>query len=119
MAIQHFRELNPEFEPFHDWKTHYFESIQANKNMYLRWMVRDDQNGVDFGIWKSIKPGELICPLDVHVERIARKLGLLSRKQNDWKSASELTENLKLLDPYDPVKYDYALFGMGVIEKYQ
>lgn len=83
-------------------------------NMFLRWMVREDHHGVDFGLWKSISPAQLICPLDVHVDRQARKLGLLERKQNDWRAAEELTNNLKKFDPNDPVKYDYALFGMGV-----
>jgi len=87
-------------------------------NMYLRWMVRKDLQGVDFGIWKNITPDQLICPLDVHVERVARKLKLIQRKQTDWKAAKELTNNLKKLDPEDPVKYDYALFGLGVIEKF-
>ena len=86
-------------------------------NMFLRWMVRKDDEGVDFGIWKNIKSSELICPLDVHVERVAKKLGLLERKQPDWRAAIELTENLKKLDPQDPVKYDFALFGLGVMEK--
>lgn len=87
-------------------------------NMYLRWMARTDANGVDFGIWKKIKPAQLICPLDVHVERVARKLKLIKRKQVDWQTALELTSNLKLLDPDDPVKYDFALFGLGVEEKF-
>jgi len=87
-------------------------------NMYLRWMVRKDDSGIDFGIWKKIKPAQLICPLDVHSARVARKLGLLTRKQNDWKAAAELTSNLILLDPKDPVKYDLALFGLGVFEKF-
>ena len=86
-------------------------------NMYLRWMVRKDQAGVDFGIWTRIKMKDLICPIDVHVDRIARKLSLISRKQTDWLTAVELTENLRNLDPHDPVKYDFALFGLGVIEK--
>lgn len=87
-------------------------------NMFLRWMVRNDNNGVDFGIWKKVKPSQLICPLDVHVSRVARNLNLLQRKQNDWHAAKELTEYLKELDANDPVKYDFALFGLGVIEKY-
>lgn len=85
-------------------------------NMFLRWMVRKDDKGVDFGIWNSISPSQLCCPLDVHSGRSARKLGLLSRKQNDWKAVVELTENLRQFDANDPVKYDYALFGMGVNE---
>jgi len=86
-------------------------------NMFLRWMVRKDDRGVDFGIWNGIQPKQLICPLDVHVDRIARKLGLLKRKQTDWQAATELTENLRRFDSDDPVKYDFALFGMGVFEK--
>jgi len=88
-------------------------------NMYLRWMVRQDDKGVDFGIWKNISPSQLVCPCDVHVDRIARKLGLITRKQTDWRTAIELTENLKTLDPHDPVKYDFALFGLGVIEGFE
>ncbi len=86
-------------------------------NMFLRWMVRKDMAGVDFGLWNSIRPDQLICPLDVHVERIARKLQLIERKQTDWLTAKELTLNLRLFDATDPVKYDFALFGTGVMEK--
>lgn len=86
-------------------------------NMFLRWMVRKDKNGVDFGIWNKIQPHQLICPCDVHVERVARKLNLLERKQMNWKTALELTQNLKKLDAQDPVKYDFALFGLGVDHK--
>jgi len=87
-------------------------------NMFLRWMVRKDNKGVDFGIWSKIQPSQLICPIDVHVARVAKHLGLLKRKQVDWQAALELTEYLKTLDPFDPVKYDLALFGLGVVEKY-
>ena len=87
-------------------------------NMFLRWMVRRDNNGVDFGIWKTFSPSQLICPVDVHVARVARRFNLLERKQTDWIAALELTENLKKFDSVDPVKYDFALFGLGVIEKY-
>jgi uncharacterized protein (TIGR02757 family) len=83
-------------------------------NMYLRWMVRSDQRGVDFGIWKQLSSSSLVCPCDVHVERVARKLKLIKRKQVDWLTAVELTENLKRFDPADPVKYDFALFGLGL-----
>ena len=86
-------------------------------NMYLRWMVRHDQQGVDFGIWKSIQPAALICPIDVHVGRVSRSLGILERKQTDWLAAIELTNYLRTLDPKDPVKYDFALFSWGVTEK--
>ena len=87
-------------------------------NMFLRWMVRKDEAGVDFGIWDRIKTSQLVCPCDLHVDRVARKLGLITRKQADWKTAIELTDNLRHLDPVDPVKYDYALFGLGIIEKF-
>ncbi len=87
-------------------------------NMFLRWMVRNDKYGVDFGIWNKINPKDLYIPLDVHSSNIARKLGLLTRKQNDWKAVEELTNSLKEFDPKDPVKYDYALFGLGVFEKF-
>ncbi len=86
-------------------------------NMFLRWMVRQDERGVDFGLWKRIKPSQLLMPLDVHVERIGRRYGLLERKQRDWKAVLELTEQLRRFDPEDPVKYDFALFGIGVLEK--
>ncbi len=85
-------------------------------NMYLRWMVRQDDRGVDFGIWKDIPQSHLMCPLDVHSGNVARRFGLLTRKQNDWKAVEELTDNLRTFDQDDPVKYDYALFGMGVFE---
>jgi|JI6StandDraft_1071083.scaffolds.fasta_scaffold01543_5 uncharacterized protein (TIGR02757 family) len=88
-------------------------------NMFLRWMVRKDDRGVDFGLWNSIKPSELICPTDLHVERVARKLKLISRKQVDWQTAIELTQNLREFDPTDPVKYDFALFGLGIEEQFQ
>lgn len=83
-------------------------------NMFLRWMVRNDQRGVDFGLWKTISPAQLICPCDLHVERVARRLKLIRRKPVDWLTAVELTNNLRRLDPADPVKYDFALFGLGV-----
>lgn len=88
-------------------------------NMFLRWMVRQDDKGVDFGLWQRIKPAQLLMPLDVHVERIARRFGLLQRKQTDWQAVLELTETLRRYDPKDPVKYDFALFGLGVLEKAQ
>ena len=84
-------------------------------NMFLRWMVRQDKKGVDFGIWKNIQPRQLLMPLDVHVERVARRLGLLKRKQVDWQAVLELTEQLRRFDPDDPVKYDFALFGLEVL----
>jgi len=86
--------------------------------MFLRWMVRQDDRGVDFGCWKQIKPHQLLCPVDVHVERLARYLGLIERKQRDWQTVLELTAHLRKFDPKDPVKYDFALFGMGVEGEY-
>jgi len=85
-------------------------------NMFLRWMVRDDTAGVDFGIWKSLLPSQLSCPLDVHSGNVARKLGILTRKQNDAKALLELDSALRQMDSKDPVKYDFALFGLGVFE---
>ncbi len=93
-------------------------SAAKRLNMFLRWMVRPADKGVDFGIWPSLKPEILSCPLDVHSGNIARKLGLLKRKANDWKAVTELDLALRKLDPLDPVKYDFALFGMGVNEKF-
>ncbi|TSJ37193.1 TIGR02757 family protein [Mucilaginibacter corticis] len=87
-------------------------------NMFLRWMVRKDDNGVDFGIWNQIKPSDLIMPCDLHVDRVARKLNLITRKQTDWQTAIELTEHLREFDPADPVKYDFALFGLGIEERW-
>lgn len=85
--------------------------------MYLRWMARKDKRGVDFGIWK-LSPADLMCPLDIHSGNVARKLGLLKRTQNDWKAVEELTANLRKMDAKDPVKYDFALFGLGAFEKF-
>ena len=87
-------------------------------NMFLRWMVRNDEKGVDFGLWKSISPSQLICPIDLHVARVARRLNILQRKQTDWMAALELTDYLRTLDKDDPVKFDFALFGLGAIEKF-
>ena len=88
-------------------------------NMFLRWMVRKDQCGVDFGIWNRIRPDQLLMPLDVHVERVARRFDLIERKQNDFLTVVELTDTLKRFDAKDPVKYDFALFSIGVLEKDQ
>lgn len=85
-------------------------------NMFLRWMVRQDAKGVDFGIWNKIKPAQLLIPLDTHVDKVARQLGLLQRRQTDWEAVLELTRVLKEFDPIDPVKYDFALFGYGVLQ---
>ncbi|MEZ4975487.1 MAG: TIGR02757 family protein [Flavobacteriaceae bacterium] len=93
-------------------------SAAKRLNMFLRWMVRDDNSGVDFGLWKKLNPSQLSCPLDVHSGNVARKLGLLHRKQNDAKALEELDASLRRLDPNDPVKYDFALFGLGVFEKF-
>lgn len=87
-------------------------------NMFLRWMVRKDEGGVDFGLWHNVRPAQLSCPLDVHSGKVARKLRLLQRKQNDAKAVMELDRSLRKLDPEDPVKYDYALFGLGVFERF-
>lgn len=86
--------------------------------MFLRWMVRSDNCGVDFGLWKKISPSQLVCPVDLHVARVSKKLQLLQRKQTDWQAALELTAVLKTMDANDPVKYDFALFGLGVMEKF-
>lgn len=110
------------FEIEHDYRTQKHVSDPMNNsaakriNMFLRWMVRNDNAGVDLGIWKSISPAQLSCPLDVHSGNVARKLGLLTRKQNDAKALFELDSNLQNLDKNDPVKYDFALFGLGVFE---
>lgn len=93
-------------------------SASKRINMFLRWMIRQDNAGVDFGIWKDIPMSKLSCPLDVHSGNVARKLGLLSRKQNDWKALEELDSSLRKLDSKDPTKYDFALFGLGVFEKF-
>jgi uncharacterized protein (TIGR02757 family) len=87
--------------------------------MFLRWMVRTDRAGVDFGIWKNIKPAQLCLPLDLHTGNVSRKLGLLKRTQNDWQAVEEVTSLLRQLDSKDPVKYDFALFGLGVFEKFK
>ncbi len=93
-------------------------SSSKRLNMFLRWMVRHDDKGVDFGLWRSISPAILSCPLDVHSGNVARKLGLLTRKQNDIKAVNELDKVLRSMDINDPVKYDFALFGLGVFEKF-
>ncbi|MEZ4837690.1 TIGR02757 family protein [Flavobacterium sp.] len=110
------------FEIDHDYRTQKHISDPMNNsaakriNMFLRWMVRNDSAGVDLGIWKTISPAKLSCPLDVHSGNVARKLGLLNRKQNDAKALIELDSNLRIMDKNDPVKYDFALFGLGVFE---
>lgn len=118
-GISGFRKAFFELEDFPKRTAKHIASPMTNSackriNMYLRWMVRKDNQDVDFGIWNSISPSQLICPCDVHVERVARKLGLISLPKPSWKMAEELTTNLKYFDPKDPVKYDFALFGLGV-----
>lgn len=122
--LNYFRSYFFSLEDFpHRTKKHVSSPLQKSTckrlNMFLRWMVRKDNCGVDFGIWKSIKPSQLICPCDLHVDRVGRALGLINRKQTDWQTALELTENLRQFDPQDPVKYDFALFGLGIEEKFQ
>lgn len=121
-GLIHFHQLffNDEFAPDRTRKhiaTPQRKSACKRLNMYLRWMVRKDNNGVDFGIWNTIQSRQLVCPLDVHVERVAKQLGLLKRKPTDWLAATELTNNLKHFDAADPVKYDFALFGIGIESK--
>jgi uncharacterized protein (TIGR02757 family) len=119
-AIHQFRSKF--FELPHDSRTmkHISDPLKGSAakklNMYLRWMIRKDDRGVDFGLWKSISPSILSCPLDIHSGNVARKLGLLTRKLNDSKAVSELDANLREMDKEDPVKYDFALFGLGVFE---
>src|SRR5690606_4627852 len=119
-AIERFRKLFLEIP--HEIRSEKHLSSPAKNsaakrlNMFLRWMVRFDNQGVDFGIWNSVSASQLVCPLDVHSGSVARKLGILNRKQNDWKAASELNLNLKKFDSEDPVKYDFALFGLGVFD---
>ena len=92
-------------------------SLITRLNMFLRWMIRNDDRGVDFGLWRSLSPSVLSCPLDVHSGNVARKLGLLARKQSDAKAVAELDIRLREMDRADPVKYDFALFGLGVFEQ--
>ena len=121
-SIHHFKQLF--FEPDHPIRTqkHISDPLKGSAakriNMFLRWMVRNDNAGVDFGIWDRIDPSILSCPLDVHSGNVARKLGLLNRKQNDAKALKELDSRLREMDSQDPVKYDFALFGLGVFEKF-
>ena len=121
-ALNHFKKYFFSFEHQKRTEKHIASPLQKSTckrlNMFLRWMVRNDNRGVDFGIWKSITPAALICPLDVHVARVARKLKLLHRKQNDWQAAIELTKALRNLDKQDPVKYDFALFKLGIDGKF-
>ncbi len=120
-SIAQFRELFFSFEHLQRTRKHVPDprsgSAAKRINMFLRWMVRKDEKGVDFGIWKNIKMSDLLCPLDLHSGNVARQLGLVERKLNDWQAVEELTASLRLFDPADPVKYDFALFGTGVNEK--
>ncbi|MBQ0768806.1 MAG: TIGR02757 family protein [Bizionia sp.] len=119
-SIHHFKTVFFEIDHLQRTQKHISDPLKNSAakriNMFLRWMVRTDNTGVDFGIWKHISPSKLSCPLDVHSGNVARKLGLLKRKQNDGKALKELDDALRLLDPNDPVKYDFALFGLGVFE---
>jgi uncharacterized protein (TIGR02757 family) len=122
-ALNGFREYFFSLTDFpHRTKKHISSPSQKSTckrlNMFLRWMVRKDDCGVDFGIWNHIKPSELIVPCDLHVDRVSRKLNLITRKQTDWQTAIELTERLREFDPVDPVKYDFALFALGIEEHF-
>jgi len=122
LSIHKFKTIFFEIAHLSRTKKHISDPLKGSAakriNMFLRWMVRNDDTGVDFGIWKTIPTAALSCPLDVHSGNVARKLGLLNRKQNDGKALLELDTNLRKLDPIDPVKYDFALFGLGVFEKF-
>jgi len=121
-GIFRFREKFLSYQPEIRTQKHVANPMKGSSakriNMFLRWMVRDNQTGVDFGLWKDIPASALMMPLDVHSGNVARKLGLLKRKQNDWKAVDELTSRLRDFDSEDPVKYDFALFGLGVFEKF-
>jgi uncharacterized protein (TIGR02757 family) len=121
-AITLFREEFLSFQPNPRTEKHFANPSKGSSskriNLFLRWMIRNSKSGVDFGIWKSVPASALMIPLDVHSGRVARKLGLLQRRQNDWQAVEELTANLRLFDSNDPVKYDFALFGLGMFEKF-
>ena len=121
-AISDFKSIFFEISHQHRTQKHVSDPLKGSAakriNMFLRWMVRNDTNGVDFGIWKTHNPAYLSCPLDVHSGNVARKLGLLQRKQNDWKALDELDQHLRAFDSNDPSKYDFALFGLGIFEKF-
>ncbi|SRX73568.1 TIGR02757 family protein [Aequorivita antarctica] len=121
-AIHHFKKTFFELPHLPRTQKHVSDPLKNSAakrlNMFLRWMVRNDNIGVDFGIWESISPSQLSCPLDVHSGNVARKLKLLNRKPNDSKALTELDISLRKLDPKDPVKYDFALFGLGVFERF-
>lgn len=121
-SIHQFKKIFFEISHLDRTKKHVSDPLKNSAakriNMFLRWMVRNDKKGVDFGIWNSLSPSQLSCPLDVHSGNVARKLGLLKRKQNDGKALAELDFELRQLDASDPVKYDFALFGLGVFEEF-
>src|SRR6188508_16935 len=121
-GLTHFKKYFFSFEHLKRTEKHISSPLQKSTckrlNMFLRWMVRNDNKGVDFGLWKNISPSQLICPIDVHVARVAKRFNILQRPQTDWKAAIELTTYLRKLDAKDPVKYDFALFGLGVIEQF-
>jgi uncharacterized protein (TIGR02757 family) len=121
-ALVTFREVFFEIEPPGRTRKHVADirkkSSAKRLNMFLRWMVRQDERGVDFGIWKGISQRDLFMPLDLHSGKVARRLGLLERKQNDWPAVEELTRHMRKFDPEDPVKYDFALFGLDAFEKF-
>ncbi len=121
-TISKYKECFFELEHLQRTQKHVSDPLKGSAakriNMFLRWMVRPSNKGVDFGLWKAISPSKLSCPLDVHSGNVARKLKLLKRGQNDAKALVELDNNLRKLDPNDPVKYDFALFGLGVFEKF-
>lgn len=121
-ALVYFRKVFLELEHQHRTEKHVSDvekgASAKRLNMYLRWMVRSDKAGVDFGLWKQIPASTLMLPLDLHSGNVSRKLGLLTRTQNDWKAVEEITARLSEFDPEDPIKYDFALFGLGVFEKF-
>ncbi len=122
IAISEFKKLFFELPHLSRTQKHVSDPLKGSAakriSMYLRWMVRSNATGVDFGLWNSHSTSKLSCPLDVHTGNIARKLGILTRKQNDWKAVQEMNITLREFDPEDPVKYDFALFGLGVFEKF-
>lgn len=121
-ALVHFRKVFFELEHERRTEKHVSDVVKGaaakRLNMFLRWMIRSDQFGVDFGLWKQIPSSALMLPLDVHTGNVARKLGLLTRTQNDWRAVVEITARLREFDPEDPIKYDFALFGLGVFERF-
>jgi uncharacterized protein (TIGR02757 family) len=121
-ALVHFRRVFFELEHEHRTEKHVSDVLKGASakrlNMFLRWMIRTDNSGVDFGLWNQIPASALMLPLDVHTGNVSRKLGLLTRTQNDWTAVEEITAQLREFDPEDPIKFDFALFGLGVFEKF-